>query len=155
MLCGLAEIQMKMSLLEVGVQLMLLPRASFRTMNATPYSILLFQVFSTVPGLVSLIRGSFSKTVHLTSARPRMSNWLCFNSWVSSCNFPQACREWTFHVPIGFSFGSLMVVFSPVAHLSPPPWSLVVACLVIFDLGLDRSGMLFLCCVFIMSFQWA
>ena len=34
---GLAEIQMEMNLLEMGVQLMILPAASFRTMNATPY----------------------------------------------------------------------------------------------------------------------
>ena len=34
---GLAEIRMEMSLLEIGVQLMILPTTSFCTMNVTPY----------------------------------------------------------------------------------------------------------------------
>ena len=37
MLYGLTEIRMEMSLLEMGVQLIILPTTSFRTMNATPY----------------------------------------------------------------------------------------------------------------------
>ena len=37
MLCGLAEILMEMSLLEMGVQLMNLPTTSFRTVHATLY----------------------------------------------------------------------------------------------------------------------
>ena len=37
MLCGFAEIRMEVSLLEMGVQLMILPTTSFLTMNATPY----------------------------------------------------------------------------------------------------------------------
>ena len=44
-------------------------------------------------------------------------------------------------------FGSLVVVFTPVAHLSPPLLSLAVGCIIIVDPGLDRSSMLFLCCV--------
>ena len=43
-------------------------------------------------------------------------------------------------------FGSLVVVFTPVAHLSPPLLSLAVVCIIIVDPGLDRSSMLFLCC---------
>ena len=35
--CGLTEIRMEMSLLEMGVQLMILLTTSFHTMNATPY----------------------------------------------------------------------------------------------------------------------
>ena len=61
MLSCIAEIRIEMSLLEVGVQLMILPS----TYNFFPYSechpMLVFRVFSAVPGLVSLIRGSFSK----------------------------------------------------------------------------------------------
>ena len=37
MLYGLAEIRMEMSLLEMGVQLMILPTTSFRTMNVIQY----------------------------------------------------------------------------------------------------------------------
>ena len=48
----------------------------------------------------------------------------------------------------------LMVVFAPVAHLSPPPWSLTVGCAIV-DPSLDRSGLLFLCCLSIMSLQCA
>ena len=53
-LYGLADIRMKMSLLEMGVQLMMLPTTSFRTMNVTPY-------WCFESSLVSCIRGSFSK----------------------------------------------------------------------------------------------
>ena len=127
MLCGLPEIQMEMSLLEMGVQLMILPTTSFLTMNVTPYrcfkSSPQYQILCPLSVVVS------SNCIHLTSARPRMSSWQCFNSWVSYCTFSLACREWTFHVPtVVPSFGSLMVVFTPVAHLSPPPWSLTVGC---------------------------
>ena len=60
------------------------------------------------------------------------------------------------HVPFVVpSFGSLIVVFTPVAHLSPTPWSLAVGYAVFVDQGLDQSSILFLCCVFIMAFQWA
>ena len=60
MLCGLAEIRMDMSLLEMGVQLMILPATSFRTMNWR-HPILVFRVFSAVPDLASFIFGAFSK----------------------------------------------------------------------------------------------
>ena len=86
----------------------------------------------------------------------RLKDWTEVN-WteLSSCTFPQACRERTFHVPFGDpSFVSLMIVFTPVAHLSPTPWNLTVGCPVVVGSGLDRSGILFLCCVFIMSSQW-
>ena len=73
---------------------------------------------------------------------------------MSSCNFLQVCRERTSYVPIVVpSVGSLVVVFAPVAHLSPPPGSLTLGCVVVVDPGLDRSGMLFLAEVFFMSFQ--
>ena len=58
MLYDLAEIGMEMSLLEMGVQLMILRPTSFRTMNVTPCWC--FKSF-VVPDLVSRIRGSFSK----------------------------------------------------------------------------------------------
>ena len=57
---GLAQIQMLMSLPEMGVQLMILPTISFSTVNAIPYWTLVFQVFPAVPDLVSLSCGSFS-----------------------------------------------------------------------------------------------
>ena len=41
---SLAEIRKEMSLLEMGVQLMILPTTSFRTMNATPFCHLSLQV---------------------------------------------------------------------------------------------------------------
>ena len=37
MLCGLTEIRMERSLLEMGTQLMILPTTSFHTMNAALY----------------------------------------------------------------------------------------------------------------------
>ena len=59
MLHGLAEIWMEMSLLKMGAD-------DDTTYNFFPYnecySIQVFQVFSTVPDLVSLICGSFSKS---------------------------------------------------------------------------------------------
>ena len=135
-----------------GVHLMTLPTTSFRTMNATP-----FCCFKSSPACHVLCPASVvvsPNPVHLTSARPRMFHRQCFNSWESSCTFPQACREVTFHIPTAFPpFSSLMV--APVAHLSPVPWSLTVESAVVVDPGLDRSGMLFLYCVFIISFQWA
>ena len=57
MLYGLAEIRVELSLLEMGVQLMILPTTSFHTMHP----ILVFQDFSVVPGLVSHIHDNFSK----------------------------------------------------------------------------------------------
>ena len=57
-LCGLAEIRMEMNLLEMGVQLMILP--TFFPYNEC-HPTLVFRVFSAEPDLVSLIRGSFSK----------------------------------------------------------------------------------------------
>ena len=59
MLHGLVEIRMEMSLLEMGVQLKILPTTSLRTKNATLYWCV--RVFLQVPDLVSLIRGSSSK----------------------------------------------------------------------------------------------
>ena len=59
MLNGLAEIRMEMSLLEMGVQLMILP--TFFPYNEC-HPTLVFRVFSAEPDLVSLIHGSFSKT---------------------------------------------------------------------------------------------
>ena len=53
MLCCLTEIQMEMSLLERRVQLILYHEC---------HPILVFQVVSAKPGLVSLICGSFSKS---------------------------------------------------------------------------------------------
>ena len=56
MLCGLAEIRMEMSLWSA---------ADDTTYNFFPYNechpVLVFRVFCTVPDLVSLVRGSFSK----------------------------------------------------------------------------------------------
>ena len=136
-----------MSLLEMGVQLMILPATSFRTMNWR-HPILVFRVFSAVQELVSLIRGSLFHTVLPWHGPGCLIDSALYNSLVSSCTFPRACRERTFHVPIVVpSFGSLMVVFASVAHLSPPPWSLTVGYAVVVDPGLDRSGMLFLCCL--------
>ena len=109
MLCGLAEIRMEMSLPDMRVQLMILPATSFRTMHATPH-----RCFESSPQYQILRLSSVvvsPKPVHLTSATSRMSHRWHFNSWVSSCIFPQACREWMFHglivVP---SFGSPMVI---------------------------------------------
>ena len=48
---------MEMSVLETGLQLMVLPTTAFRTIHP----ILVFRVFFAVPDLVPLIRGSFSK----------------------------------------------------------------------------------------------
>ena len=58
MLCGLAEIRMEMSVLEMGVQLMTY-NDFFPHDDCHP--ILMFRVFTAVPDLVSFIRGSFSK----------------------------------------------------------------------------------------------
>ena len=66
MLYGLADIRMELSLLEMGVQLMILPTTTFCTMNATSYR---FQIFSAVPHLVSLFVVVSPKPVHLTSAK--------------------------------------------------------------------------------------
>ena len=57
-LYGLAEIRMEMSVLEMGVQLMTY-NDFFPHDDCHP--ILVFRVFTAVPDLVSLIRGSFSK----------------------------------------------------------------------------------------------
>ena len=50
------------------------------------------------------------------------------------------------------SFGSLIVLFAPLAHLLLPPWKTVGGAVVV-DQALHRSDMLFLCRVFLMSFQ--
>ena len=55
MLYGLAEIRMEIRLLEVVAQLMILRTTSFCTTN---------RIFSAVPDLVSLTRGSFPNPVH-------------------------------------------------------------------------------------------
>ena len=145
-LCGLAKIRMAMSLLEIGVQLMILATASFHTMNAFQYWSLKssLQERSCVPPSSVVVSPN---PVHLTSARPRMSHHQCFNLRVSFCTFLQACRERMYRVPIAVpSFGSPMVVFAPAAHLSPTPWSPTVGCMAIFFyLGLNWSGMMFLC----------
>ena len=59
-LCGLAEIQMKISLLEMRVQLMTLP-IYLPTVCLMPHPLLVFRVSSAVADLASLIQGSFSK----------------------------------------------------------------------------------------------
>ena len=105
--------------------------------------ILVFRVFSSLTDLVSSSVVVSPNSVHLTLARPRVSQWQHFNQWVSSCTFPQACRQQTFHFPIVPAFGSLMVGFAPAAHFSPPPWSLTVGSADVVDSGLDWSGMLF------------
>ena len=113
------------------------------------YSILVFRVSSAVPVWCPLSVVVSPKPAHLTSARHRMSHRLRFNSWVSSCTFPLACREQTFLVPIVVpSFGSLMVVFASVAHLLPPSWSLTVECAVVVDQCLVRPGIFFVCLFF-------
>ena len=85
----------------------LMETSAFHTMTATQCwcleSSLLYHILC--PSSVVLS----PNPVHLTLASPRMSHWYCFNSWVSSCTFPQSCREPTFHVSIVVpSFGSLM-----------------------------------------------
>ena len=69
MLHGLAMIQMEMSLLEMGVQLMILPTTSFRPMSATHWcfeSFTQYQILCTLSVVVS------PNPVHLTSASPRI-----------------------------------------------------------------------------------
>ena len=117
-------------------------------MTATQYSILVFRVFSAVPDLVSLICVGFSKTCasNLGKTQDVPSRVSLMDELLY---FSAAFRERTFHVAVVVpSFGSLMGVFAPVAHLSFPPWSLTVGCAVIVDPERDRSGMLLLCCVF-------
>ena len=144
MLCGLTEIQIEVSLPEMGVQQITLPTTSFRMMNSTPY-----WCFQSPPQYQILCPSSvvvFPNPVQVTSARPRMpramrSHQYRFNTRVSFCTFPQACRERTFHVhTVVPSCGSLMVACVPVAHLSPPTWSLTVEWAVGVDLGLQQSG---------------
>ena len=86
-MCGLDEIQMEMSLLEMEVKLMIIPTISFRTMNATQYWCL--KSSPAVQHLVSLIRGSFSKRCPSDLGKAQGVR-LRFNTWVSSCTFPQA-----------------------------------------------------------------
>ena len=97
MVCGLAEIRMEMNLLEMGVQLVILPTTCFRTTNATSYwyftsspqrVILVFRVFSFFCLFLNRILCPSSMVVSsnpvdLTSARPRMSMTTKFMT--SSC----------------------------------------------------------------------
>ena len=109
----------------------------------------MFRIFSAVPDLVSLIRGSFSKPCPSDLGKAQDVPSIDFNSWVSFSTFPQRCRERTFLVPIVVpSFGSLMVVFASVAHLLPPSWSLTVECAVVVDQCLVRPGIFFVCLFF-------
>ena len=106
-------------------------------MNVTR-PILVFRVFSVVPDLVSLIRGSFSKPCLSDLSKAQNVPSIAFEVMGSSCTFSQARTERTFHVPIVVpSFGFSMIVFAPVAHLSPLPWSLAVGRAVVVDQGLD------------------
>ena len=62
----------------------------------------------------------------------------------------------TFCVPVVAPFGSLLTVFDPVTHLSPPPWSLTGAGWgVVVHPGLNRSSMSLHRCAFVLFFQWA
>ena len=82
MSCGLAEIRMDVSLLEMAVQLMTQPLDSFRTMSATPY-----WCFESSPQYQILCPSSVvvsPKPAHVTSTRSRMSH-LCSVRQAISC----------------------------------------------------------------------
>ena len=146
-----------MSLLEMGVQLMILPTTSFRTdscfESSSRYKVLCPSsvVSSQNPSDLGKAQDVPQNPSDLGKAQDvpsvnlsLMDELMCFSSVE------------TFNVPIVVaSFGSLMVIFAPEAYSSPPPWSLTEGFAVFVDPGLDRSGMLFLCCVSIMSSQLA
>ena len=70
MLCGLDEIRMEMSLMEMGAQL-ILPTTSFRTMNTTPYWCFKSPQYHILCSSFVVVSPN---PVHLTSAKPRMSH---------------------------------------------------------------------------------